>query len=341
MLEFCDTIEHAEKDLNKEKYMAQYEKIYFGVHIADQASDGVSAEAAAKEMAHRLSSEFGSKINMGITAHQLYEGSRSAYCFDMNLPRGSAQRAAQISWETVLEMCGEQSDPGLCVLPLMMEDDGMTEDLASHAERTRRNKILEEHHDLIRFGQRVKKEPAAVQEAFDAAAQFPAIILRGAGSRQGVVGALAAAGLRVGGDDGRFIGTYDMTHFSARTFGSVAQCIGCFRMKYGIDPIFAERTGGALGFHDKIAMIRDAKAVLNAGRFTLICALGGDDMWTPYTEDDFGKVRSKRRSCDYFELDEEERDRFLETKRRSCGTCLYRKLTTEGFVCTAGHEPVR
>lgn len=322
--------------------MAQYEKIYVSVDHADRTDDGVSTEVVAQEIARRLCNEFSSKINMGITEHTLFDQLNHAYCFDINLPRGSVQRVAEIGWETVMEMCAEEADPGLCILPLMMEDDGMTEDLASHAERSRRNEILEEHHDLIRFGQRAKREPVTVQEALDMAAQFPQTILKGAGSnRRGMVGALAGAGLRIGGDDGQFIGSYDMTHFSIRDFGSVAQCIGCFRMKYGIDPIFAERTGGALGFHDRIIFVKEAKAVLNAGRFTLICALGENERWTPYTEDDFGKAPSGNKSCEYYEMDPDEKDRFLKTKRRTCSTCLFRKLTDQGYICSIGHEPVK
>ena len=81
-----------------------------------------------------------------------------------------------------------------------------------------------------------------------------------------------------------------MSGFSARTFGAVAQCIGGFRSTYGIDPILGDRTGSALGFHERIILKDGVKAVLNAGRFTILCRLGEDEMWIPYTEEDFGKI---------------------------------------------------
>ena len=100
--------------------MAQYEKVYVSVDHADLSAERVPAEAVAQEVAHRLGAAFSSPVNMGITKHQLFKDSDAAFCFDINLPRGSVMRAAEISWEAVCEMCGEENEPGLCVISLPM-----------------------------------------------------------------------------------------------------------------------------------------------------------------------------------------------------------------------------
>ena len=324
--------------------MSRYEKVYIAFSSRDQAGDASRAQRAIKAAADRICEEFGTKVNMGITRHDMPAGGCvpgwDILCFDADLPVGSAQRAAEICAELTDEMDGD-AEPGTCVLAVPMEDpeDGLHEDIASHADRKRREQIRKDHVELIRFGQQARLRQVTADEAREAAGKFAGLFLEGP-SEEGMIGALAGVGLRISGENGRFLGTYDLTNFSSRKFGAVAQCIGGFRMNYKIDPNFADRTGGALGFHDRIRLIDNVTAVLSGGRFTLLCTYDNDELWTPYTEEDFGKTK-KRRSCDYFELDPDEEERFMSTKRRSCGSCLFRKLTSEGFVCTAGHEPVR
>ena len=270
---------------------SQYEYIFVGIDDTCLTAD------AAQEIARRISKEFDKKINMGITGHQLYtaEGARraaedTAMCFDIDLPTGSAERVAQIGREVLGEICGKDADPGLCVLTVPMEDDGLGEDMATHAGTRRMTEIKEAYRELIRFGQRAKRETVTDEEAREMASGYPELVLSGG---QGAAGALAAVGLRIGGDDGKFLGTYDMTGFSARPFGAAAQCIGGFRSTYGIDPVFGDRTGDALGFHERIILKDGVKAVLNAGRFTILNKLGDDDMWVPYTQEDFGRTPVK------------------------------------------------
>ena len=330
--------------VREQRESSQYEKVYIGIDGA-----GSATETIAKEAAGRISEEFGLLINMGITSHQFFQDqsisfkeNNTAMCFDFDLPIGSAARADEICWEIVHAACDSSADPGVCILTLRMEDDGLREDVATHAGRERKTKIKEAYRELIRFGQTAKRERVKLERALETAELFPEIILKGEGlAGRGRIGALACVGLRVGGDDGKFLGAYDMTQFSIRSFGSVAQCIGGFRANYDIDPLFADRSCSALGFHERLHLIPDAAGILDGGRFTVVCALGGDDMWTPYAEKDFNQMRSKKGSCDFFEMDPDEIERFQETKRRVCSTCLYRKLTDDGYVCVAGHTPVK
>ena len=334
--------------------VTQYEYIFVGVDDTDDQSGQTSTADTAQEIARRISEEFDRKINMGITSHSLsadegmeYTSDNTAMCFDIDLPVGSAARVREIGLEVINAAAAADASPGLCVLAVPMEDDGIGEDMATHAGTRRMTEIKEAYVELIRFGQRAKREPVTEEEALQLAAGFSDLILTAkneaetASGSRGMIGALAAVGLRIGGDDGMFLGEYDMTGFSARTFGAVAQCIGGFRSYYSIDPVFGDRTGSGLGFHERIVLKDGVKAVLNAGRFTILNKLGGDDMWEPYTKESFGNSSGRKSSCEYFELDPEEEDRFRETKRRSCGSCLFRKLTDKGYVCTAGHTPVK
>ncbi len=325
--------------------MAQYKKVYLAVSCAEPAGSGSRLTELMEKIKERIFDQFGVKINMGITRHDMPETSAIAgqdvLCFDVDLSGGDADEICGIVRGMVGGHYTPEDEPGFCVLKVPMEDpeDGLHEDIASHADKKRISQIKKDYEDLIRFGQQARLRPVTADEARETASEFDGINLEGEGEK-GLIGALAGVGLRISGENGNFLGTFDMTDFSIRSFGAVAQCIGAFRMHHGIDPNFVDRTGGTLGFHDRIRLIPNAAAILVSGRFSIMCSYGNDELWTPYTKDDFGKVR-KRRSCDFFELDPDEEETFRETRRRSCGTCLFRKLTNEGFVCTAGHEPVR
>ncbi len=325
--------------------MAQYKNVYIAASSRETAGPGSRLEEMMKEAADRMSGQFGVPVNMGITRHDMPKTSvlpgQDILCFDINLSAEDAGRAAGLIREMINAQYAAEDEPGFCVLEIPMEDseDGFHEDIASHADKKRLSQIRKDYEELIRFGQQARLRPVTADEARGTAAGFADLVLEGEGEK-GLIGALAGVGLRIGGENGHFLGIFDLTGFSSRSFGSVAQCIGGFRRFYGRDPNFVDRTGGTLGFHDRIRLIPDAEAILVSGRFSVMCAFGNDDLWTPYTKDDFGRVK-KRRSCDYFELDPDQEDLFKETRRRSCGACLFRKLTDDGFVCTAGHDPVR
>ena len=323
-----------------EAFSSEYCKIYAGVCAQTDHPEMPKATACAQELFEAVKAGVDARTIMGITEHLLLPQTGSsdkvtAAAFDVDVPVDDVGKVRQ----TAADMAEADPDICICILPVFMENpDDKGEDIASHADRERVSQIRGHYIDLIRFGQKMKREGVTEEDTLTVEETFSDIIVYG--DRDKAEAAYAAIGLRLGGDDGQFVGTYDMTGFSSRKYGSVALCIGGFRGTYAIDPKFADRTGSKLGFHEHIVLIDNAKAVLDNGEFTLLCTLGNDDMWRPYGPDDFNK-RRKHDSCDFFELDDDCIDRFKETKKRACSCCLFRKLTEDGFVCTAGHVPVR
>ena len=321
--------------------MAQYEKVYVSIATTDGSE---AAAAAAQAAAESICAQYGVKVNMGITRHSLLSADDAAVtCFDVNLPEGAAEEAFRTACTQAFAEGG--ADAGVCVLPILMEDseDGLHEDIAAHADKRRVDKIKRDYEEMIRFGQQARLRPVTEDEARQSAGAFERVLLEDNGNGvKGMIGALAGVGLRLSGENGSFLGEYDMTSFSSRKFGAVAQCIGGFRGQYGIDPLFTDRSGGALDFHDRIRLLSGVEAVLSSGRFSIVCAYGDDELWTPYTHEDFIRTEERlRRSCDYFEVDPDKMEHFKGTRRRTCGSCLFRKLTDDGFDCLMGHDPVR
>jgi hypothetical protein len=72
------------------------------------------------------------------------------------------------------------SDPGLCLVQAV-------------------------HPELVDFGSRAKREIVTQEQAVRLAERTGAILLGLGGDHSGMIGALAAAGLAAGGDDGRYI----------------------------------------------------------------------------------------------------------------------------------------
>ena len=304
------------------------QKVYVCVDDTDDLTKSTSTGSIAEEIGRRVSEEFGAEIHMGITRHQLlldervpYTSHNSSMCFDIDLTAGSAARVDEIGWEVIRARRAESSHPGLCILTLPDEDDHIKE-------------------VLIRFGQRAKNELVTVKEAEETAAQFSEIILRGEGkTAQGTIGALAGVGLRLSGDDGRFRGKYDLTGIADDPCGTVEQCMEGLNKDRGVEAVFADPDGNVLDVQEQIVLVDGAKAVLKNGRMTFLCT-PEDRLWIPHRKDNFNKKRKKRPSCEFFELDPDEEERFYEMERRTCGACLYRRLTGNDYICSAGHDTI-
>lgn len=136
-----------------------------------------------------------------ITRHQLlvhpdvpYTSHNSAMCFaaeigDAHLDALTAHAAAFLGGESA-----PGSDPGLCVavpgrLPAASE--------------------------LIAFGERAKREVLAQDDARALARRLGVHLSAHGGTGGGVIGALAAVGLRLGGNDGRVRGHLEFEHVDA------------------------------------------------------------------------------------------------------------------------------
>ncbi len=317
--------------------MIEQEKVFVCADDTDDLSIETSTGAIAEQIAMRLFEEFNVRINMGISRHQLwlddsvpYTSHNSSLCFDIGLKAGSSRQVALIAWDVISRMRARGSNPGLCVYPVPQRDDDTPDPKLA---------------DLIAFGQKVKHSYVSPREAVRTASSLPGMILKGGGrTHQGMVGALAGVGLRISGIDGEFRGRFDMTGFSdsrcVPNLSTAGNCILEFARRYDVTPVLTDMSGNPLKPDDKVKLIRESKALLRAGRFTIPCLSGRDGIWTPCTKADL--TRSVRTfSCDHFIPDPDEEEHLHDPGNLYCGSCLYRRLTARGYICSAGYGPGR
>lgn len=155
----------------------------------DEGATGKLAELIAVELAKR-------GVVTGITRHQLfvhelirYTSHNSAMAFMVR--EVSAGEVFDTSSRILEENSVDGSDPGLCIVSVSDEE-------------TKR--------DLIDFGRRAKRCVLRKDEAMRIAQKHRETISLTAhgGDGSGVIGALAGAGLRISGNDGRFRGWLDL-----------------------------------------------------------------------------------------------------------------------------------
>ncbi len=127
-----------------------------------------------------------------ITRHQLlvhpdipYTSHNSAMCFAAEIDAASLEHIIRHAAAFLGRESAPGSDPGLCVVAV--------DRLADAAP-------------LIAFGKRAKETVLTMTEAYTVAQSLGVHLSEHGGSGQGVIGALAGAGLRLSGNDGRLKG---------------------------------------------------------------------------------------------------------------------------------------
>lgn len=127
-----------------------------------------------------------------ITRHQLlldpripYTSHNSAMCFSTELAADVLDSVIDFCCTTLAAQSVPGSDPGLCLVV---------------RER------LQSPEALIAFGRKAKKIILTKNEAYTQAARLGVHLSEHGGTGQGVIGALAGAGLRLTGNDGVFLG---------------------------------------------------------------------------------------------------------------------------------------
>jgi hypothetical protein len=234
----------------------------------DSPGSGTVAEALADELQKR-----GLAQCSGITRHQLlvhpaipYTSHNSAMCFPAVCTAGKLDEVILFSQDFLAGTAAIGSDPGLAVAV-----DNAALDAAA----------------LICFGKRAKQSLVAKQDAEDTARQVGVHLSAHGGSGEGIIGALAAIGLRLEGSDGRFRGWHALG--ASGTFTTPAQlCAHAF-----IDAVVSN-TGEQLTMHTPIILAEQrVKTVLLNGRraVPVIRCEGqaGQPLWTTLS-----KSESKR-----------------------------------------------
>ena len=207
-----------------------------------------------------------------ITRHQLYvhpdipyTSHNSAMCFAATIDAGCQEALIAATASLIAEHSAPGSDPGLCVVA--------TAALADSAA-------------LVDYGRHAKQAVLRKDDAYALARRLDVHLSEHGGTGQGVIGALAGAGLRLGGNDGRVRG--GQTPPPGTTRLTVRQLLGLPEIA-----ALQTRSGETLADDTEIQLGDKIKTVMIGGRSTLLV--------TPDCPDSSDAVQ-RWRICDRQEL---------------------------------------
>jgi hypothetical protein len=184
-----------------------------------------------------------------VTRHQLlvhpdiaYTSHNSSMCFPAEVAADDIETAISSCETWLAAESAEASDPGLCVVAV---------------ERLMRPQAL------VEYGREAKTRVVTKAEAYEMAAALGVHLSEHGGTGIGVIGALAGAGLRLSGDDGRFKGKFAIPG-DADGVALVADI-----RKRGVDDV---RTpdGESLADDERVLVGTECKLVLLGGRAVLL-----------------------------------------------------------------------
>lgn len=184
-----------------------------------------------------------------VTRHQLlvhpdipYTSHNSAMCFPAEIREECLEEVTGYCADFLVRESAPGSDPGLCVVVV---------------DR------LAESDELIRFGRSAKVAVLTKEAAYELARRSGTHLSEHGGTGHGVIGALAGAGLRLGGNDGRLKGQLDFAGHE-RIVSAAA-----LRARMDVDDV---RTldGGAVANPDMVRLGDKVKTVLLDGLSVLL-----------------------------------------------------------------------
>lgn len=197
-----------------------------------------------------------------ITRHQLfvhpdvpYTSHNSAMCFIADIDPGRLESVIEHASDFLVREQAVGSDPGLCV--------AVIDKLARPGW-------------LIAFGYAAKQEVLTKDFAYGLAEELNIHLSEHGGTGQGVIGALAGVGLRLGGNDGRFRGKL---HIKAENeIASVSEILAQSR----IEIVKSIESGYILRESELVRLGETVKPVLLGGKSVLLVdpvISGGDAPW--------------------------------------------------------------
>ena len=198
----------------------------------------------------------------GVTRHQLlvdpripYTSHNSSACIELRAADDGLGEIVAICREFLLQESAPGSDAGLCVASLekrVQPDDSRARPFAPrHLD------------DIVDFGSRAKRTVVTAAEAERLAAAASLHLEGLTGTRIGVIGALAAVGLRAGADDGRFLWMPRLRELSGvHTAAPLHETLG-------LDAIETEQGRAATG-DDRVALGAWPRPLLRRGRSVLL-----------------------------------------------------------------------
>jgi len=183
-----------------------------------------------------------------VTRHQLlvdpaiaYTSHNSAMCFTAQIDPEALQRVIAWSGETLAQESVKAADPGLCVVAV---------------DR------LEQPARLIGYGKAAKERVFTKEEAYGLAEELDVHLSEHGGTGLGVIGALAGAGLRLSGRDGRFKGKFRIPSEGGVTLVSAI-------LAHDVDSV-RTMAGETLGANERVMVGDECKLVLLDGMAVLL-----------------------------------------------------------------------
>jgi hypothetical protein len=166
-------------------------KIYISIDDTDNKTSCGSGQLA-EDLAHHFQKLNLIQSSSGITRHQLffdcripYTSHNSSMCFSTSIEKHRLKNLISTAEQFLTQRSAPGSDPGLCVF--------------AELDSKRANSLIE-------FGHRAKTSVCTKDEAYTLAEQTSVHLSEHGGTGDGIIGALAGAGLRLAGSDGRFRG---------------------------------------------------------------------------------------------------------------------------------------
>jgi hypothetical protein len=184
-----------------------------------------------------------------ITRHQMlvhpdipYTSHNSSMCFTADIAPAHLAAFTQFASDFLTRESAEGSDPGLCIVNL---------------------DVLAGRDDLTSFGRRAKQQVLTKEEAYGLAQRLGIHLSEHGGTGLGVIGALAGAGLRLTGNDGRFRGKFYIDTDTGIV--DVAE----LKRQTGV-AVVKSLAGQLVADHEKVQLGDKVKAVLLDGQSTLL-----------------------------------------------------------------------
>ncbi|MGI6487828.1 MAG: hypothetical protein GX964_09505 [Syntrophomonadaceae bacterium] len=232
------------------------------VLVSIDDTDNIHVKRGTGQLASEIAEaveKFGWGRSEPVTRHQLlvhpdipYTSHNSSMCFSADIQEEHLNDIIDYASDFLVRESAAGSDPGLCVVAV---------------DRLMRPGWL------IAFGYMAKHEVVTIEDAYILAEELGVHLSEHGGTGQGVIGALAGAGLRLSGNDGRFRGKIKIK--ADNDIASVRE----IRSQAWVDTVKCLEEGHILDENDLVMLGETVKTVLLDGKAVLLVSpmMLGDD----------------------------------------------------------------
>ncbi len=227
------------------------------VLVSIDDTDNIDVEWGTGKLATMLAEaieEKGWGSSEPVTRHQLlvhpdvpYTSHNSAMCFTAEIDPSRLDQLIDYASKFLVKESAAGSDPGLCVVAV---------------DRLARPGWL------IAFGYSAKQEVLSKDYAYGLAEELNIHLSEHGGTGDGIIGALAGAGLRLSGNDGRFRGKLKIK--PEYEVASVSEILAKSRTNIRVDIVKSLEAGHTLEESELVRLGETVKPVLIGGRSVLL-----------------------------------------------------------------------